>query len=66
MFIETIEGRLQNVILLQDVIVIENDDETYSIGYVQVNGEVIKEGEYNSSSDAESERQNIYDSLLAL
>jgi len=66
MFIETINGRLQNVTLLQGVIVVKNEDDTYSIGYVQVNGEVIKEGTYDSEENAVSVKESIIDDLLSL
>lgn len=66
MFIETIDGRLQNLTLLQDVIVVKNEDDTYSIGYVQVNGEVIKEGTYDSEENAVSAKESIIDDLLSL
>lgn len=66
MFIETIDGRLQNVTLLQEVIIINNEDDTYSIGYVQINGEIIKEGSYDTIEDAESAKESIEEDLLAL
>lgn len=66
MFIETETGRLQNLTLLQDVIITTNDDGTFCIGYVQANGEVIKEGNYNTEEDAEVVKSAIYTKLLSL
>lgn len=65
MFIETDTGRLQNLYLLQDVRVIQNEDNTYSIGYVQMNGEVIKELSFDSEETANAKRDEIVQKLLA-
>lgn len=64
MFIETNTGRLQNLYLLQDVQVKENENKTFSIGYVQSNGVIIKEGEYATKDEAETERKAIVAKLL--
>lgn len=64
MFIETNEGRLQNLYLLQDVIVVDNEDGTFSIGYLQVNGVIINEGIYNTREEAESDLEEIKSALL--
>lgn len=65
MFIETDTGRLQNLYLLQDVRVIQNEDNTYSIGYVQMNGEIIKELSFDSEETANTKRDEIVQKLLA-
>lgn len=65
MFIETDTGRLQNLYLLQDVRVIQNEDNTYSIGYVQINGEIIKELSFDSEEAANTKRDEIVQKLLA-
>lgn len=65
MFIETDTGRLQNLYLLQDVRVIQNEDNTYSIGYVQINGEIIKELSFDSEETANTKRNEIVQKLLA-
>ena len=65
MFIETDTGRLQNLYLLQDVRVIQNEDDTYSIGYVQMNGEIIKELSFDSEETANAKRDEIVQKLLA-
>lgn len=65
MFIETDTGRLQNLYLLQDVRVIQNEDNTYSIGYVQINGEIIKELSFDSEETANAKRDEIIQKLLA-
>ena len=65
MFIETDTGRLQNLYLLQDVRVIQNEDNTYSIGYVQMNGEIIKELSFDSEETANTKRDEIIQKLLA-
>lgn len=65
MFIETDTGRLQNLYLLQDVRVIQNEDNTYSIGYVQINGEIIKELSFDSEETANTKRDEIIQKLLA-
>lgn len=67
MFIETDAGRLQNLYLLQDVRIVDNEDNEenpYSIGYVQSNGVIIKEGEFATYEAAEAKRQEIADKLL--
>ena len=65
MFIETDTGRLQNLYLLQDVRVIQNEDNTYSIGYIQMNGEIIKELSFDSEETANTKRDEIVQKLLA-
>lgn len=67
MFYETSEGRLQNLSLLQSIIITTNDsDETkFSIGYVQINGEVIKEGTYDTEELAKIAKDSIENSLLS-
>ena len=65
MFIETDTGRLQNLYLLQDVRVIQNEDNTYSIGYVQMNGEIIKELSFDSEETANTKKDEIVQKLLA-
>jgi hypothetical protein len=66
MFYKTESGRLQNLTLLQDVIVTKDDiDNTkYSVGYLQINGEIIKEGTYNTELEVESKIDSIRASLL--
>lgn len=66
MFIETEEGKLQNLYLLQDIRVVESDKnpEKYSVGYVQMNGEIYKEGEYSTLSEAEEKKTAIIQKLL--
>ena len=56
MFILTESGRLQNLTLLQDVKVTSTtkDELTkFHVGYVQINGEIINEGEYSSIEEAQ-------------
>lgn len=69
MFIETNQGRLQNLYLLQDVRVIENDtdseEKTYAVAYIQINGVVIKEGAYATKAEAEEVRNEIVAKLVA-
>lgn len=67
MFIETASGRLQNLYLLQDVRVVDNDEveeKTYSVGYVQSNGVIIKEGTFSTYSEAETKVNEIKSSLV--
>ena len=66
MFIETEAGRLQNLYLLQDVRVMDNSKKegTYTIGYVQMNGAIIQEGEYETFEAADSKREEIVAKLL--
>lgn len=70
MFMETDEGRLQNLYLLQDVIVVElekenpDDKPTYAIGYVQMNGVIMKEGKFESELEADAKREEIVSKLL--
>ena len=63
MFIKTDSNRLQNLYYLQDVIIIEEDEKFY-IGWVQTNGEVIKDGEYADRNEAESKLNSIINSLV--
>ena len=68
MFIETDTKRLQNLYLLQNIIVTELDEDAetpkYTIGWVQSNGVIIKEGEFNTLQEAEIKRDEIVESLL--
>lgn len=68
MFIETDTKRLQNLYLLQNIIVTELDEDAetpkYTIGWVQSNGVIIKEGEFNTLQEAETKRDEIVESLL--
>ena len=68
MFIETDTKRLQNLYLLQNIIVTELDENAetpkYTIGWVQSNGVIIKEGEFNTLQEAEIKRDEIVESLL--
>lgn len=67
MFIETESGRLQNLYLLQDVRVVEIEDtKLYSIGYVQMNGVIVKEGKYETFEEADTKRQEIVNRLLTM
>ena len=68
MFIETDTHRLQNLYLLQNVIatVLDEEAETpkYTVGWVQSNGVIIKEGEFDTLQEAESKRDEIIEDLL--
>lgn len=64
MFFQTDGGRLQNLFLLQDVRVVENEDKTYSIGYVQINGEVLKEGSYSKIEEADTALSLVVQKLV--
>ena len=66
MFIETDSGRLQNLYLLQDVRVLPiEDSDKFTIGYIQANGAIIKEGSFDSEEEAEIKRTAIISKLLA-
>lgn len=72
MFIRTDAGRLQNLYLLWDIVVLTNttsDSEgkpvtKYSIGWVQTNGEVKSEGEFTTLEDANTKKESIITMLL--
>lgn len=67
MFILTESGRLQNLTLLQDVKVTSTtkDELTkFHVGYVQINGEIINEGEYSSIEEAQSKVDEIITKLI--
>lgn len=64
MFFQTDDGRLQNLFLLQDVRIIENDDKTFSIGYIQINGEVLKEGSYSTIEEANTALDLVVQKLV--
>lgn len=72
MFIKTDAGRLQNLYLLWDIVVLTNttlDSEgkpvtKYSIGWVQTNGEVKSEGEFTTLEDANTKKESIITMLL--
>lgn len=64
MFIETTSGRLQNLYLLQDIRVVEEDSEKYSVGYIQSNGAVIVDETFDTLSEAEARVNEIKSSLI--
>lgn len=57
MFIETETGRLQNLYLLQDVRVTKNEDDTWSVSFIQMNGVAINEGRYTTEEEANSVKE---------
>ena len=63
MFITTDSGRLQNLYYLQDVKVV-SCEEKYYIGWVQVNGVIIKDGEFNTEEAANAKLEEIKEELL--
>lgn len=69
MFIETDTKRLQNLYLLQNVIVTTLDENAetpkYTIGWVQSNGVIIKEGEFDTKEAAEAKREEIASKLVS-
>ena len=68
MFILTESGRLQNLSLLQDVRVISTtkDELTkFHVGYVQINGEIINDGEYTTMEEAQSKVDEIVAKLIS-
>lgn len=68
MFILTESGRLQNLSLLQDVKVTKTVLETetkYHVGYVQINGEIINDGEYATMEEAQSKVDEIVAKLIS-
>lgn len=66
MFYECENGRLQNLFLLQNIRVIKNDDNTYSIGWVQSNGAIVKEYNYSTEEEANTKYTSLKSELLAL
>lgn len=66
MFYECENGRLQNLYFLQNIQVISNEDNTYSIGWVQSNGAIIKEYRFNTEEEADAKYTDLKDKLLAL
>ena len=65
MFIETETGRLQNLYLLQDLAIEENENGTFSVIFIQMNGVKIKEGEYATEEEAENILETEKEKLLA-
>lgn len=67
MFFETDEGKLLNLTLLQNVQVINssNDINKYSIGYFQINGEILEEGSFNTQLEALNALDTIKTKLLS-
>lgn len=67
MFFETDEGKLLNLTLLQNVQVINssNDINKYSIGYFQINGEILEEGSFNTELEALNALDTIKTKLLS-
>lgn len=65
MFYETDAGRLQNLYLLQDVRVMEKDDK-YTVGYIQSNGAIVTEGEFDTFEAAKAKRDTIVAELVAI
>lgn len=66
MFYECENGRLQNLFLLQNIRVIKNDDNTYSIGWIQSNGAIVKEYNYSTEEEANTKYTSLKSELLAL
>lgn len=64
MFIETAIGRLQNLYLLQDIIIVETEDNKYSVGYLQSNGTIVPEETFSTYSEAEARINEIKSSLV--
>lgn len=68
MFILTESGRLQNLSLLQDVRATSTtkDELTkFHVGYVQINGEIINDGEYTTMEEAQSKVDEIVAKLIS-
>lgn len=65
MFIETETGRLQNLYLLQDLAIEENENGTFPVVFIQMNGVRIKEGEYATEEEAENILETEKEKLLA-
>lgn len=63
MFITTRDGRLQNLTLLQTIRPVEDDDH-FAIGYVQINGEIIKEGSFSTLEEAQQEADTRLQELM--
>ena len=66
MFYECENVRLQNLFLLQNIRVIKNDDNTYSIGWIQSNGAIVKEYNYSTEEEANTKYTSLKSELLAL
>ena len=66
MFYECENGRLHNLFLLQNIRVIKNDDNTYSIGWIQSNGAIVKEYNYSTEEEANTKYTSLKSELLAL
>ena len=66
MFYECENGRLQNLFLLQNIRVIKNDDNTYSIGWIQSNGAIVKEYNYSTEEEANTQYTSLKSELLVL
>lgn len=66
-FIETEARRLQNLYLLQDVRVMESavNKDKYTIGWVQMNGQIIQEGDFDTYEAADSKRTEIVNKLIS-
>lgn len=65
MFYKCENGRLQNLFYLQNVIVVESDTENkYSVGWVQSNGTIIKEYDFNTEEEAKAKVETIINILL--
>lgn len=64
MFITTDTGRLQNLTLLQDVITVDNEDGTYSVGYYEISGIIVKELSFDTKAAADAKVAEIRASLV--
>ena len=64
MFIKTETGRLQNLYLLQDVRVIKNEDNTWSVSFIQMNGVAINESRYATEEEANSVKEKEVTKIL--
>ena len=65
MFIQTDSGRLQNLYTLQNVKVVKTADNKYAIAFIQINGEVILDGIYETEEAANVVYNKIVTKLLS-
>lgn len=66
MFIQSDEGRLINLFLLQSVITVFNRiTGKYQIAYLHTNGVITRELSFDTKEEAETKKQSIINSLLS-
>lgn len=68
MFTVTESGRLQNLALLQDIVISEpfGEETKYRVGYMQINGVIKNEYEFDTMEEAEAKKKELIEQLKSM